>query len=517
VFGRKAKIRKAVARALETVRDESGVADHAPIEALPAALHLQAYYTLVLALQEDELYVAARHTLLRAIELAPDSPELQALRASIASEVGELDDAIAAQRRAVAAAPKDVNAVLALTDLLLTAERVDEALELLQPRRGDDAELDAKLGEVLFVHGDNEQAFALLDEVCNLYYAQLKQGLAVDFQALKTRYEHVDRLRQDVYAEMHGREATIELAAAEGKLDARAGVNYKLLGARLATKSGRIAEELALESPDATAARGERLLARSRGHGLSLIGCAQLRRGELTDARKTFERACEADGRCFPAFLGLGAVIDAERHELSRLVARLAQPASVSPALSAVVPDYAALTQLERRVVVASAQPLAALLPKLAEQGVTMKILPIDVRATDLGLFEDASGERADDHRSYDAISGVATHGGAVAKIEELLDVTETGWTFAHELAHLAFFHMPDEQSAAWLELYDRACEVGYANIDYALSNADEFFAVSYAEYLCHRHEVHGRHEADDAGIRAALMTKFDELAKSAR
>jgi hypothetical protein len=185
--------------------------------------------------------------------------------------------------------------------------------------------------------------------------------------------------------------------------------------------------------------------------------------------------------------------------------------------LSAVVPDYAALTELERRVVVASAQPFAAVLPKLAEQGVTLRILPIDVRATDLGLFEDISGERTDDHRSYDAINAVATHGGAVAKIEELLDVTDGGWTFAHQLALLAFFHMPDAQSEAWLELYERACKIGYANIDFALSNADQFFAVSYVEYLCHRHEVHGGHEADDTGIRAALMAKFDELAKSAR
>jgi hypothetical protein len=164
-------------------------------------------------------------------------------------------------------------------------------------------------------------------------------------------------------------------------------------------------------------------------------------------------------------------------------------------------------------VVWASAQPLAPLLPILAERGVTMRILPIDVRATDVGLFEDAAGERADDHRSYDAISGVATHGGAIAKVEELLDiVTDGGWTFAHELAHLAFFHMTEEQRAPLLEIYERALDVGYANTDYALSNADEFFAVSYTDYLRMRHELPGVPFADDAGIQRALTSYFAAL-----
>jgi tetratricopeptide (TPR) repeat protein len=513
VFGRKAKIRKAVDRALATVRDDDDRADHEPIDALPEAMHLQAYYTLVLALQEDERYVAAQHALRRALALAPDNADLQQLAAALAVEVGDVDEALEAQRRVVVSSPKDVDAVVALADLLLASERFEEVLELLRPRRGD-ADIDTKLAEALFVHGDNQQAFAILDEVCTRYYDQLKRVYGTEWQLLKRRYDEADRLRHDVYAEMHGREATIELAAAEGKLDARAGVNYRLLGARLAAMSERLAEQLVLEPPDATEARGARILASSRGHGLALVGCAQLRRGELTAAHKTFERACEADGKCFPAFLGLGAVLDCERHDLHRLVARLPQPVRPPARLAEVVPDLPVLTLLERRVVVASAQPLAALLPRLAERDVQMRILPIDVRATDLGLFQDVAGERADDHRSYDAISGVATHGGAVAKIEELLDVTgETGLTFAHELAHLAFFHMADDQAARWLELYEHACAVGYANIDYALSNPDEFFAVSYAEYLCQRYELPGAPEHDDEGIRGALTKMFDELA----
>ena len=71
------------------------------------------------------------------------------------------------------------------------------------------------------------------------------------------------------------------LHAAEGRLDARAGVNYRLLGAQLAAQGGRIAEVLELEDPEATRARARRLLEDpgSQALGLVLEGSAELRRG----------------------------------------------------------------------------------------------------------------------------------------------------------------------------------------------------------------------------------------------
>ena len=513
-FGRKAKIRKAVDGVLASIGDEGAAPDFAPIEALASDLHVQAYYTLTLALYEDELYAQAKASLERALALAPDERELHALAAQIDAELGEVDDAIEAQRRVVAKNPKDKTALASLAELLIAAERIDEAIEVLQGDR-DDPVLDTRLAEALFLANRNEEALELLDEACALYDAQLKQLSGADWQALKSRADEADRLRQDVYAELHGREATIELAAAAGKLDAQAGVNFRLLGARLAAKSDRIADVLELQTPDATEARGETLLRANpkSASGLVLVGSAQLRRGDLEDARKTFERACEADGKNFAAFLGLGAVMDHEQHRLHKRVASL--PRSIPPPeLALVVPDLPALTDLEQHVVWASIRPLARMLPTLAERDVKMRILPIDVRATDIDLFKDAAGERAeDDHRSYDAITGIATHGGAVAKIEELLDiVTDGGWTFAHELAHLAFFHIPEAQAEPLLEIYERALQVGYANIEYALQNADEFFAVSYADYLRFRYELPDVPEADDAGIQRDLMKYFDQL-----
>jgi tetratricopeptide (TPR) repeat protein len=516
VFGRKARIRKAVDRAIARLERPDDLADHAPIEALPEDLRAQAYGWLANVLFEGEWYPAAQHSVASALALAPDEVELHQLAASIAIEIGDRAEAVAAQRRVVAMQPTNAPSAAALAEMLIDAERLQEAIELLRPLRDlRDPVLETRLAEALFVTGEGAEALAILDEVCDHYDVRMKELAGADWQALVERAGEASRLRDDVYAELHGREATIELAARAGKLDAGAGVNYKLLGARLAATSERIADVLELETPEASERRGRALLDDDpdSAPGLVLVGCAELRRGEVAAARATFERACEADGRCFAAFVGLGAAMDHETHALHRRAARLALPNALPAELEDVVPDWPVLTDAERRVVWLSVQPFARRLADLAGRGVAIRILPIDVRATDVGLFEDAAGERADDHRSYDAVSGVASHGGAIAKIEELLDVGEDGLTFAHELAHLVFFHLAEHEAKPLLRLYERAIELGYANTEYALSNADEFFAVSYADYLRHRHELPGVPLDDDAGIQDDLRVYFDQLA----
>ena len=518
VFGRKAKIRKAVDRALARVVKEHDVADHAPIEDLPVELQPTAYFTLAHALADDERYAAAKHTLERAIALAPDEIDLHRLSASIHRELGNVADAIAAQRRVVDAAPDEAAPALALAELLITSEQLVDAITLLRSfAYVHDREVNTRLAEALFVNGESEEALAILDEVCAQYEAQLREPWSVtDRQGLISRAEHASRLRDDVYAELHGREATIELAAAAGRLDARAGVNYRLLGARLASSSERVAEVLELQDPDTTEKRGHASGPRS-ALGAALVGSSQLRRGDLRGARKSFERAGELDGRCFAAFFGFGAVLDHEKHDLHRRVERLPVAVQTSADLTKVVPDWPALTEIERRVVWASVGPCRAFLPDLAKRAVTMRILPIDVRATDIGLFEHIAGKRAsDDHRSYDALSGVATARGAIAKIEELLDIaSDHAWTFAHEFAHLVYFHLDDARGAPFMSLFERARKIGYANTSYALKNDDELFAVSYTDYLRQRYELPDAPITDDAGIQSALMDYFRELCNS--
>lgn len=513
-FGKKAKLQRAIDQSLAPVDAEDDLANHAPLEALPAALQPEAFRRVALALYRDDRYPAAQHSITRALALAPDALAINELAVMIATDLGDFDAAIAAQRRVMAARPREPHLVEALANLMLEAERIEEVLELLEPHRTlEDPEVDARYAEALHLLGRDAEAFEILDKVCREYDANLKRfpngGGA-------NRAQSATRLRDEVYAALHGREATIELHAAMGGLDARAGVNYKLLGAQLATRSERIAEVLELEDPDTTERRGHALIERSQAGGLVLVGSAQLRRGEVEAAHKTFERACEADGRCFAAFFGLGAAMDHEQHDLHHRARALDMPESLPPVLSAVVPDVAALTDVERRVVWASVQPLVSVLPTLVERGVTIRILPLDVRPTDLGLFEEVAAQRHEDHRSYKAVSGVATHAGAVVKIEELLDIaSDNGWTFAHELAHLAYFHLPEARQAPLAEIYEVALGVGYANIGYALSNIDEFFAVSYVEFLRSRHDPHHAPIADDAGIRDALVAYFEKLGDS--
>ena len=515
MFGRKAKIRKAVDMAFASVAGERDLANHAPIEALPAELQPTAYFTLAHALVDDERYVAAKHTVERALALAPDEIDLYKLAASIHRELGDIAAAISAQRRVVAANPRDTTPALALAELLIATGQLDDAIGLLRPfAEARDREVDARLAEALFLRGDSTAALEILNDVCAQYEAQLREPWSVpDRQGLVSRAEHASRLRRDVYAELHGREATIELAAAAGRLDAHAGANYRLLGARLASLSTRVAEVLELQDPDATEQRG-RAYGPTNALGIALVGSSQLRRGDLAAARKSFERASELDGRCFAAFLGFGAVLDHDKHGLHRRAERLPVQARVSPEVTAVVPDWPALTELERRVVWASIAPWIELLPRLVERGVVMRVLPIDVRATDIGLFEHIAGQRvSDDHRSYDALSGVATTRGAIAKVEELLDIAgDHSLTFAHEFAHLVYYHLDDSRAAPFTALYERATKVGYANTSYALKNDDELFAVSYTDYLRQRYGLPGGPIADDAGIQDALMSYFRAL-----
>jgi hypothetical protein len=185
--------------------------------------------------------------------------------------------------------------------------------------------------------------------------------------------------------------------------------------------------------------------------------------------------------------------------------------------LGAIVPDLAALTPLERRVVCASAAPLAGALPAVATVGAHIRLLPIGVRPTDVPELSLASRGRTDDHRSYDAIGGLAAPRLAVARIDELLDVvTDHGLVFAHELAHLAFFHLAGELRAQVEALYQEATGLGWVAEAYALKNPDEFFAVSYTDWLRARFGLPLRREPDDAGIFDGLADVFKALARDA-
>jgi tetratricopeptide (TPR) repeat protein len=514
-FGKKAKVLKAVERAMADVELDEDRADHAPLDALPEDLQATAYLTLAHELFDNEHYAAAKDTITRALAKRPDDVGFHELAAQIYKELGEWQAAIRSQRLVVEHEPEQTAPAMLLAELLIKSAKLAEAIVILQRFHDvDDPEVSTRLAEAKFLHGDTQQAFELLDQVCKRYEAMLKEPWSgPDRQGLIARAGHADRLRQDVYAELHGREATIELSAKAGRLNARAGVNYRLLGARLAASTDYVSEVLDLQDPDATEQRG-RALGKASAWGHALVGSAQLRRGDLRAADESFERASELDGTCFAAFFGKGAVLDYDKHDMHRRAERMFPAARVTPELARVFPDWEALTELERRVVWGGVAPWANMLPTLAGRGVVMRILPIDVLATDSTLLEDVAGKRAAyDHRSYDAISGVATERGAIAKIEELLDVlSDNSWTFAHEFAHLVYFHLDEARAKPFEQLYARAKKAKYATTSYALKNDDELFAVSYTDYLRHLYELPDTPLEDDAGVQRALMSYFDEL-----
>lgn len=517
VFGARRKREKAVERALAVLLHDGSAGGYLPIEQLPPQHRLEALLELARRLSREDETELALATVKRALAAAPDEREALELSADLELELGRVDGAIHAWKHIVGLAPQDEEAAGTLARLLIDADRAAEALELLADYDAEESpDLALRLGEALYVSDRSDEALPLLEQVCETFERALRLAMGPEWQAVKVRLDEAERLRDDVHAELHGREGTIEAPLRKGKLDARAGVNYTLLGASLAAKSSYVPSRLALETPADSERRAKGLLARNGKDpsGLVMLGAARLRQGNLADARRLFEDAREADAG-FPAFFGIGAALDYERHRVFRRVEDL--PARPAPdRLQDIVPDLPALTAEEKRVVCASIYPLRGMLRVLRERSARARILPIDVRVTDLPELADVAGERAkDDFRSYDALGGVATPGCAVAKIEQLLDVVSpAGWTFAHEFAHLALHHAPEAVFERVDRLYERALGVGYACDEYQLENIDEFFAVSYTDFLRAEYRLPVVKEVDEDGVADAIVALFRDLAK---
>jgi hypothetical protein len=98
VFGRTAKIRKAVPQAQARIASDDDLADHVPIEALADELKPPAYFQLAEVLHCDERNAAARQTLERAIELAPAELQVLELAAAVDRGVATARGAIRAVR-----------------------------------------------------------------------------------------------------------------------------------------------------------------------------------------------------------------------------------------------------------------------------------------------------------------------------------------------------------------------------------------------------------------------------------
>jgi tetratricopeptide (TPR) repeat protein len=478
---------------------------------------------LALALTNADDNPGARRLLARALEIEADRADALLLLADIDREDGRLEEAAAVLSQVHARFPKDRGTAEALVTLLLELERPAEALAVVEAcPQGSSLPLEIGRGKALWAAGRSQEAGEHLTALGKAMRVQLQSLFSrAEWQVLKEQYDEVELLRQQVIAETEGAEKVVMAAAAEGQLDARAGANYHLLGEALMAEDPPWMGSLELASPADERALGERLLkAGEPARGLTYLGVAALRTGATEKAEDCFRRAHKEEPKAFAPLLGLGAALNHGEFRLLERVQRLPAPAgegALGELVRAIVPEWERLTDDERRVVWAAAAPLGGVLPHVAEAGAIIRLLPIDARLVDLPAFAPGSGERAEDHRCIDAITGAAVADTAASKIEGLLDVDSPGgWVFAHELAHLAYFHMPEPLAADVRALYLRATEVGYASRSYALSNDHEMFAESYTDHLRRRYKLTELTQPDDDGVSEAIDDLFQRMSGGA-
>lgn len=508
-------------RLLDALLAEADDAAFDEVGRLSRKARVDVLFAVARHLMLDDEDAAASRALRRLLQDAPDHLDAQHALASLAMRSGDLEAALAAAAAHVAANPRNLVACCQLARVQLEAGRLEAALDTLAPflRAGD---LDATMlaAQVHFAAGRWPEAGRLAAAVRDEAHARQAGAMTPDeFQFARERFEEAARLAAEVEARLHGHEQVVVEPARKGTLDARAGVNYRLLAESLMAESPHRPGALGLRSVDTLAVSLENHDPHD-AWAVSTLGEWHLREGRVDDAQALFEAARSLDGRCFAALLGLGAALDAKRAGFPKNVSRLPEPADAAgldPLLAALLPDWAAFTPLELRIVRASAAPFAAVLPRLVEAGVRGHVLALDTRPTDLPEFADFTGERTDDHRTPAAIGGLATHRAFVLRIDELLDLgPESGLTFAHELAHAVLFHLPESWRTRLEALHARAQAVGYAFTAYQLSSPDELWAVGYADWLGERWGLAPARPNDDAGLRTELSALFAELTAGA-
>jgi hypothetical protein len=199
-----------------------------------------------------------------------------------------------------------------------------------------------------------------------------------------------------------------------GEIDPFSNRNHLVLVQALMRGSAPVATRLTLVSASQELREGEDRLRfdRKDATGLMQVGSAKLRLGELDEAIDAFERGRMVAPRHFALVAGLGAA-RTFLHEGALAKVRALPDVSALDGLAAVLPDLDQLTTLEQRVVHASARPVAATLPALASAGKTVRILPLDVRTSD--------------------VPGVRC-----VRVEELFDTSEHGWALRQQLAEMA-------------------------------------------------------------------------------
>ena len=476
----------------------------------------------------------AERAIRRALEIEPDRGDALIFLAELLAETDRNPEAIATYQRVMARFPGALAQALALAKLHAAGDNFVAARDVLLPLAGlPSHELPMLLAKLHYELDEHTQVLALMAPLVRQMKLELQGAIYGGArQSLITEYEEAVRLHDESYAILHGREQVIEAAKTRGDLDARAGVNYRLLGEARMIERPKWQAEPRLMTVEAGLAHGLALAtAGQRSRGLCHQGLARLRQARLDDARRLFDEARGLDDDNFAAYLGLGAALDLGRSRAFERVAAQLPPVRgpLPPGLEQVVADWPVLTEIERQVVLAVTAPLARLLPGIAAAGAEARLLPIDMRLADLPEMQhddgdddddggdgddDGDDDRFDDHRCLEGITGAATARLCASKIEELLDLTgEHDSVFAHELAHLAHFHAPDEVQQQIEDLFEQSMQHEHILTAYQTTNSAEFFAVAYTDFIAHEYRLVSRRELDDEGVIEDTFALFRSLA----
>jgi len=500
-FGRKATAR----RAIEIALDGDFAAAEAMLAPLAAAQRASAWASVADTLIEQGRKEEARRAAQHALGAAPD--HWNALL--VLAELDEAEDprrATAIYRQLHQLDPRNELIARALADRLFEEHALEEALDVLATAPAS-AEVELLRAKIISSAGRIEDALVPLRTLLARADRDRRSGFGVAIPQ-DVLFE-AEALHDGLIARLHGAEQVVVEHAARGNLAVRSGHNHVLLAKSKMIGSPRIAPVLELLSPEATWQLGLALREKGRSAtALCQLGASELRRGRAVAALEHFEEARGLDSEHFGAELGYGAALSCQNDRWIDLVRQLPE-LPTPPGVETLVPAWPALGPAERKVAIASLAPFSAALQGLASTGVRIHILPLDVRITDRPELATLAGERADDdHRGYDALGGVAAHAEGIAcvKVEELLDVTQEGWTFAHEFAHLAERALPPIAQQHLGALFARACTTSYAFHSYQLRNPHELFAVAYTDFLLLRYRLPSELRLDDEGALKAVL-----------
>lgn len=436
-------------------------------------------------------------------------------RIDLAWDADELDLVVEVSKAVLRVQPGHVAAADHLIRALLVKGEFKRAQGLLDRAPRNEPTFQLLRAELLIADESFQEAGELLREI-----GARAEAAASIFQTDNGAYWRdialrADRLRSSALVALNGQDAVLKDAASSGKLLPRSGVNHMLVGQAGMADSGRVAASLVLKSvADSEAWAAERLAARpSDRSARTRMAEARLRCGDRTDALRMFRGLVDEDPSWFPGQLGLGALLRFDESRSGALLQNL-PPCRLDPEWLPVLPDWYALEPEEQQIVAHSATPLARALPGLLAAGARIQLLPIDVRPVDLDELAQLDGTFSEDGRRLAGIGGLASSQGiAVARIEGLRCIGES-WVFGHELAHLAFWALPEADQLAFMELFDRARRLEWAWSQYQQSNVDEFFAVSYEDLLLERYGGK-RLPPDKSGLWREVATWLEALAPS--